>query len=224
MIYSVEDDADIREMILYALAQSGFEAAGFDSAPPFWHAMEQAAPELILLDVMLPGEDGMSILRRLRAQASTRSIPVILLTAKGAEMDRVRGLNDGADDYVAKPFSVLELMARVGALLRRTRPADTGLLTAQGLALDTGRHEASVDGVPVELTLKEFSLLRFLLENRGIAFTRDRLLAAVWDATYLGGTRTIDVHVQTLRQKLGPYGAWVETVRGVGYRFAERML
>jgi len=222
MIYSVEDEADIRDMVLYALRQSGFEAEGFASASSFWAACDRQRPELVLLDLMLPGEGGLSILRRLRAQASTRDIPIILLTAKGAELDRVNGLNEGADDYIAKPFSVLELVARVKALLRRAKPPERAKrLTVQGLMLDVDRHVCSVDGVPVDLTLKEFELLRFLMENRGIAFGRERLLGTVWEAAYLGGTRTVDVHVQTLRSKLGAYGCWVRTVRGVGYRFQE---
>ena len=222
MIYSVEDEADIREMVLYALHQSGFEAEGFDGAPSFWAACDQQQPALVLLDLMLPGESGLSILRRLRAQASTRNIPIILLTAKGAELDRVQGLDEGADDYIVKPFSVLELVARVKALLRRAGPTERAKqLVARGLTLDAERHECAVDGTAVELTLKEFDLLRFLMENRGIAFSREHLLSAVWDVAYLGGTRTVDVHVQTLRGKLGGYGSWVWTVRGVGYRFQE---
>jgi len=222
MIYSVEDESDIRGMVLYALRQSGFEAEGFDSAQSFWSACERERPELVLLDLMLPGENGFSILRRLRAQTVTKDIPIILLTAKGAEYDRVHGLNEGADDYIAKPFSVVELVARVKALLRRVRPPErVKLLTAQGLTLDMGRHLCTADGMSIDLTLKEFELLRFLMENRGIAFSRERLLSTVWEATYLGGTRTVDVHVQTLRRKLGAYASWVRTVRGVGYRFQE---
>jgi two-component system alkaline phosphatase synthesis response regulator PhoP len=222
MIYSVEDEADIRDMILYALRQSGFDAEGFGTAPPFWDACERERPKLVLLDLMLPGENGLTILRRLRAQASTRDIPIILLTAKGAELDRVQGLNEGADDYITKPFSVLELVARVKALLRRAEPPERAKrLTVQGLTLDAERHACAADGARIDLTLKEFELLRFLMENRGIALSRERLLDAVWDTAYMGGTRTVDVHVQTLRGKLAAYGSWVRTVRGVGYRFQE---
>ena len=222
MIYSIEDEADIRDMVLYALRQSGFEAEGFAAAPPFWDACDRERPDLVLLDLMLPGENGLSILRRLREQVSTKDIPIILLTAKGAELDRVHGLNEGADDYIAKPFSVLELVARVKALLRRTGPSGKAKrLMTQGLMLDVESHLCTVDGAPIDLTLKEFELLRFLMENRGIALGRERLLNTVWDATYVGGTRTVDVHVQTLRSKLGVYGSWVRTVRGVGYRFLE---
>ena len=222
MIYSVEDEANIRELILYALRQSGFEAEGFAEAASFWDACDRRRPDLVLLDLMLPGEGGLSILRRLRAQAATRELPIILLTAKGAELDRVRGLEEGADDYIAKPFGILELVARVKALLRRVaQPGRAMRLTMRGLTLDAERHACAVDGVPVDLTLKEYDLLWFLMENRGIAFTRERLLDTVWDASYLGGTRTVDVHVQTLRRKLGEYGLWIQTVRGVGYRFRE---
>jgi len=222
MIYTVEDEADIRDMVLYALRQSGFKAEGFDSARPFWAACDRECPELVLLDLMLPGENGMSILRRLRAQAATKNIPIILLTAKGAEYDRVHGLNEGADDYITKPFSVVELAARVKALLRRARPPErVKLLKAGGLTLDMDRHQCTGDGIPIDLTLKEFELLRFLMENSGMAFSRERLLSTVWEAAYLGGTRTVDVHVQTLRRKLGAYGSRVRTVRGVGYRFQE---
>jgi len=222
MIYSVEDEADIRDMVLYALRQSGFEAEGFASAPPFWAACDRECPELVLLDLMLPGESGLSILRRLRAQVNTRDIPIILLTAKGAEIDRVHGLNEGADDYVAKPFSVMELVARVKALLRRAgAPERAKRLTAHGLTLDVEGHSCTINGEAVDLTLKEFELLRYLMENRGIASSRERLLSTVWEAEYLGGTRTVDVHVQTLRTKLGACGSWVRTVRGVGYRFQE---
>jgi len=222
MIYSVEDEADIRDMVLYALRQSGFEAEGFAAAPPFWAACDRKLPELVLLDLMLPGENGLSILRRLRAQASTKDIPIILLTAKGAEVDRVHGLNEGADDYIAKPFSVLELVARVKALLRRAGPPERAKrLMVQSLTLDVERHLCTADGASIDLTLKEFELLRFLMENRGIAFSGERLLSTVWEAAYLGSTRTVDVHVQKLRGKLGAYGSWVQTVRGVGYRFQE---
>lgn len=222
MIYSVEDEADIRDMVLYALHQSGLEAEGFDAAPTFWVACDRKRPDLVLLDLMLPGENGLSILHRLRGQTSTQDIPIILLTAKGAELDRVRGLDAGADDYIAKPFSVLELVARVKALLRRAGPAERSKrFVAQGLVLDMERHACTIDGDPIELTLKEFDLLRFLMESRGIALTRERVLETVWDAEFLGGTRTVDVHVQTLRRKLGAYSPCVRTVRGIGYRFQE---
>jgi two-component system alkaline phosphatase synthesis response regulator PhoP len=221
-VFIVEDDADIREIVLYALRSAGFEAQGFEKAVQLWPALEKAALDLVLLDIMLPGEDGLSILKKLRGDTRTRALPVIMLTAKGSEFDKVKGLDLGADDYIAKPFSVLELVARVNALLRRAGPSERAKrLMAQGLTLDAERHLCTADGAPIDLTLKEFELLRFLMENRGIALGRERLLSTVWEATYEGGTRTVDVHVQTLRTKLGAYGAWVRTVRGVGYRFLE---
>lgn len=219
MIYSVEDDAQIRDMVLYALRQSGLGAEGFADAGAFWQALACEKPSLVLLDIMLPGEDGISILSRLRAQAHTRDIPVILLTAKGAEMEKVAGLNAGADDYIAKPFSVLELVARVNALLRRTKhKAPSAILTLGILTLDEETHSVTVEGVPVFLTYKEFELLAYLLYNQDIACSRERLLSAVWDEAYAGNTRTVDVHVQTLRQKLGKAGAYIETIRGLGYK------
>jgi two-component system alkaline phosphatase synthesis response regulator PhoP len=210
--------------VLYALKQSGLAAEGFSDAATFWRAMARRSPSLILLDIMLPGEDGLSILRRLRQQPETAAIPVMMLTARGAEMEKVMGLNAGADDYLAKPFSILELVARVNALLRRVQPATREApLEKGGILLDPEKHTVSVRGELVILTLKEFELLYYLMRNPGIACGRDRLLASVWDAAYPGNTRTVDVHVQTLRQKLGSAGDWIETVRGVGYRFrAER--
>ncbi|MEL7603312.1 MAG: response regulator transcription factor [Bacillota bacterium] len=222
MIYYVEDDANIRELVLYTLLQTGFNARGFTDANEFWAAMSQEQPELVLLDLMLPGEDGLSILKRLRGAAPTRSLPVILLTARGAEYDRVTGLDCGADDYVTKPFGMMELISRIRAVLRRATPQEKAeLLTAGTLTVDTDRHSVTCSSNPVVLSFKEFSLLRFLLENRGRVFTRDRLLLAVWGYDYAGGTRTVDVHIQTLRQKLGDCAGVIETVRGVGYRAKE---
>ncbi len=222
MIYYVEDDANIRELVLYTLLQTGFNARGFTDANEFWAAMSQEQPELVLLDLMLPGEDGLSILKRLRGAAPTRSLPVILLTARGAEYDRVTGLDCGADDYVTKPFGMMELISRIRAVLRRATPQEKAeLLTAGALTVDTDRHSVTCGSNPVVLSFKEFSLLRFLLENRGRVFTRDRLLLAVWGYDYAGGTRTVDVHIQTLRQKLGDCAGVIETVRGVGYRAKE---
>ena len=222
MIYYVEDDANIRELVLYTLTQTGFSARGFADANGFWAAMAEETPELVLLDLMLPGEDGLSILKRLRAAAPTRSLPVILLTARGAEYDRVTGLDCGADDYVTKPFGMMELVSRIRAVLRRASPQEkTDLLECGGISVDEQRHTVTCNGSPVTLSFKEFSLLRFLLENRGRVFSRDRLLLAVWGYDYVGGTRTVDVHVQTLRQKLGECADVIETVRGVGYRAKE---
>lgn len=222
MIYYVEDETNIRELVLYTLAQTSFEARGFENAEQFYKAMDEALPELILLDVMLPGEDGISILKRLRGADATKHIPVILLTARGAEYDKVTGLDNGADDYITKPFGMMELISRIKAVLRRASPKEaTDILIIDGLILNTQKHTVTSAGQAVSLSFKEFSLLRFLMENRGRVFTRDRLLTAVWGYDYAGGTRTVDVHIQTLRQKLGECAYIIETVRGVGYRAKE---
>lgn len=220
MIYYVEDDGNIRELVVYTLGQMGLPTRGFADAEAFYAAMKQGAPDLILLDIMLPKEDGISILRKLRADPRTEEIPIIMVTAKGTEFDKVQGLDLGADDYIAKPFGMAELVARVRARLRRARPQrDTNLFIAGGLRMDNLAHSVTVDGVEVALTLKEYELLRFLMENQGVAFSREQLLDHIWDYGYAGGTRTVDVHIQTLRAKLGACGEMVETVRGVGYRF-----
>ena len=220
MIYYVEDDENIRELVVYTLTQMGMPAKGFADGAAFDLAMERSQPDLILLDIMLPNEDGISILSRLRAESRTQDIPVIMVSAKGTEYDKVRGLDMGADDYIAKPFGMSELAARVRARLRRITPReDPGLLPAGALTLDKRAHSVSIDGVPAPLTLKEYELLEFLMENRGMAFSRDKLLDHIWDYGYDGGTRTVDVHIQTLRAKLGACGSMIETVRGVGYRF-----
>ena len=222
MIYVVEDDAGVRELELYALKQAGFEAEGFEAPSLFRAALTKELPELVLLDVMLPDEDGLSVLRSLRRDAKTRRLPVILVTAKGAEMDKVRGLDEGADDYIAKPFGVMELLARVKALLRRL---DTGkrddVLACGSISLDRERRSVTAAGAPVELTRMEFELLSFLMTHVGKVVTRDVLLDDVWGLEYAGDTRTVDVHIRTLRQKLGACGTMIETVRGVGYRLEE---
>ena len=220
MIYYVEDDLNIRDLVVYTLRQTGLEARGFSAAGPFFSALQETTPELVLLDIMLPGEDGLQILKQLRASSQTADIPVIMITARDTEYDTVVGLDAGADDYIAKPFGLMELVARVKAMLRRmTAKMDAESVTVNDLTVDARRHVVTVSGEPVQLTLKEFDLLRFLMENRSVAFTREKLLERVWDLGYGGGTRTVDVHVQTLRQKLGAAGSMVETVRGVGYRF-----
>ncbi len=222
MIYYVEDDKNIRDLIVYALRQTRLEAEGFESAGPFWQALQARLPDLILLDVMLPGEDGIEILRTLRRRPDTRNLPVMMLTAKGDELDRVAGLEDGADDYVTKPFAVMELIARIKAVMRRAGARESAKkLSAGGIVMNLPAHQISVNGQDVQLTYKEFELLRFLMEHRGMAFEREQLLDAVWGIDYFGGTRTIDVHIQTLRQKLGAAGGMIETVRGVGYRMGE---
>ena len=223
MIYLVEDDDSIRELVLYTLHTTGFEAEGFRNAADFWQALEKELPQLVLLDIMLPDEDGLHILKRLRAGAETADLPVMMLTAKSSEYDRVVGLDSGADDYMPKPFGMMELVSRVRALLRRAaKPAaEDKLFTAGSLAVDVKRRAVTVDGEPVILTYKEFELLCYLLENRGVVLSRDQILTKIWDYNYRGETRTVDVHIRTLRQKLGDAGALIETVRGVGYRLAQ---
>ena len=220
MIFYVEDDDNIRELVIYTLTQMNLPCKGFANGTAFRTAMAAELPELILLDVMLPDEDGLSLLRFLRENATTAEIPVIMLTAKGTEMDKVQGLDYGADDYIVKPFGMAELLARIRARLRRSQPkavADT-LISGQ-LSIDRRAHKVFVCGTEITLTLKEYDLLLLLMENNGAAFTREQLLERIWDFTYDGGTRTVDVHVQTLRTKLGACGFMIETVRGVGYRF-----
>ena len=223
MIYLVEDDDSIRELVLYTLHTTGFEAEGFRNAADFWQALEKELPQLVLLDIMLPDEDGLHILKRLRAGAETADLPVMMLTAKNSEYDRVVGLDSGADDYMPKPFGMMELVSRVRSLLRRAaKPAaEDKLFTAGSLAVDVKRRAVTVDGEPVILTYKEFELLCYLLENRGVVLSRDQILTKIWDYNYSGETRTVDVHIRTLRQKLGDAGALIETVRGVGYRLAQ---
>lgn len=224
MIYYVEDDDNIRELVVYTLSQMGMPARGFVDAQSFYEACEKEMPELILLDIMLPKEDGISILRRLRSDGRTQEVPVIMVTAKGTEYDKVKGLDLGADDYIAKPFGMSELVARVRARLRRVAPKkDPNLFIAGKLKLDNLAHTVEVDGAEVALTLKEYELLRFMMENQGVAFSREQLLDHIWDYGYAGGTRTVDVHIQTLRAKLGVCGELVETVRGIGYRFGGRL-
>ena len=219
MIFCVEDDDSIRELMVYALTSSGFQAAGFADGPSFWQAMEKGRPELILLDIMLPGEDGISILRRLRAAAETESLPVIMATAKGAEYDKVRGLDSGADDYLVKPFGMLEMVSRVKAVLRRSLPREQApLLRCGEIAVDRARHLVTVQNAAVSLTLKEFELICLFMENPGLVFTRDQLLRSVWGAEFVGESRTVDVHIGTLRTKLGQAGKYIATVRGVGYK------
>ena len=222
MIYYVEDDANIRELVIYTLNQTGLVAKGFSDASAFFAASADEKPTLILLDIMLPGEDGLTILRKIRANAGTTSIPVMMITAKTTEFDKVSGLDLGADDYITKPFGMAELVARVKALLRRSgMKASAERLEHDELVVDIAKHTVTVGGQIVILTYKEFSLLACLMENAGRAYTREQLLETVWGYDYEGGTRTVDVHVQTLRTKLGSSGRFVETVRGVGYRFGE---
>ena len=222
MIHVVEDDAGVRELELYALRQAGFEAEGFAEPSAFREALKTALPDAVILDVMLPGEDGISILRSLRREARTKRLPVILVTARDAEMDKVRGLDEGADDYLTKPFGVMELLARVRALLRRSgESAPEECLTLGDVTLDRARHRVTAGGAEVVLTHMEFELLAFLMAHAGKAVTREVLLDDVWGIAYAGDTRTVDVHIRTLRQKLGASGSMIATVRGVGYRMED---
>jgi len=217
MIYIVEDDLNIQEIELFALKNSGYQAVGFDTAREFYKALDTKLPELILLDIMLPDEDGLNILRRLRTRADTQRIPVILVTAKGSEIDKVKGLDGGADDYIAKPFGVMEMIARVKALLRRSSGDAEDVLSCGSVRLDSVKRLVTAEGVPVELTYKEFELLRLLMKNCGIVISRDVIMERVWDSSFEGESRTIDVHVRSLRQKLGACGAIIKTIRNVGY-------
>ena len=217
MIYIVEDDRNIQEIELFALKNSGYQAVGFETAKEFYKALAEKLPELILLDIMLPDEDGLSILKRLRTRADTQKIPVILVTAKSTEIDKVKGLDGGADDYIAKPFGVMEMIARVKALLRRSGGVEESLMTCGNVTLDSEKRMVYVDGKPIELTYKEFELLKLLMKNHGIVISRDVIMERVWDSSFEGESRTIDVHVRTLRQKLGDGGALIKTIRNVGY-------
>lgn len=222
MIYCVEDDGNIRELVVYTLNTTGMEACGFEDGKSFMEALAFETPELILLDIMLPGEDGLSLLKKLKSSQKTKEIPVIMVTAKGAEYDKVIGLDGGADDYVTKPFGMMELVSRIKAVLRRTKKEKgDGQYSIGNLSIDLKKHVVFVDGKQVTLTLKEFELLGRLVQNANIVLTRDRLLEDIWGYDFDGETRTVDVHVRTLRQKLGSAGDMIQTVRGVGYRLGE---
>ncbi len=219
MIWCVEDDASIRDIEVYALQSTGFEAEGFCDGTSFWEALQTRQPELVVLDVMLPGVDGVELLRRMKASPALHEIPVVMATARGAEYDKIQGLDLGADYYLTKPFGVMELVSCVKAVLRRCQKQTAPQkLTSDGLCMDVAQHTVTADGARVELTYKEFELLRLLLAHPGVAFTREMLMERVWGTDYYGETRTVDMHVRTLRQKLGACGAQIETVRGVGYR------
>lgn len=225
MIFCVEDDNGIRDLMIYSLNTSGFEARGFSDGAALFQALEEnRLPELIMLDIMLPGEDGIVILKKLRNMERTRELPVIMATARGTEYDKVLGLDLGADDYLAKPFGMMEMLSRVRAVLRRTRPKKEAEILRNGrLELNVRKHMVSADGKRVELTLKEYELLRLFMDSLGRVFTRGQLLECVWGASYTGETRTVDVHIGTLRAKLGVCGEYIETVRGVGYRMEGRI-
>lgn len=224
MIFCVEDDSNIRELVVYTLESTGFKARGFEDGSSFLEALALESPELVLLDIMLPGEDGMELLKKLKASPKTRDIPVIMVTAKGAEYDKVKGLDSGADDYVTKPFGMMELVSRIKAVLRRSRKngaKNEDTIVLGEIEIDTRKHEVTTDGKVVNLTLKEYELLKRLMKNSNIVLTRDQLLEDIWGYDFDGETRTVDVHVRTLRQKLGKSGERIETVRGVGYRMCE---
>lgn len=222
MIYCVEDERNIRELLVYTLQSTGFTAKGLEDGRQLFQELGKELPELILLDVMLPGEDGYTILEKLKRMPEVKDIPVIMVTAKGAEFDKVRGLDLGADDYITKPFGMMEFISRVKAVLRRGRvKAEEETLAHGPIQIKIRRHEVLANGKKIELTLKEFELLRYLMENTGIVLSRDQLLTRIWGYDFDGETRTVDVHVRTLRQKLGDSGSCIETVRGVGYRIGD---
>lgn len=219
MIFCVEDDESIQSLELYTLRSAGFEAKGFADGDSFWETLRTERPELVILDVMLPGESGVELLKKMKASDRARDIPVIMATARGAEYDKIQSLDLGADDYLVKPFGMMEMVSRVKAVLRRCRPAQNREILAVGdLVVDLAEHTVTADGQRLALTFKEFELLRLFLSAPGVAFTREKLLASIWGGEYSGETRTVDMHIRTLRQKLGHYGAIIETVRNVGYR------
>ena len=221
LVYCVEDDENIRELVRYALCSQKFQAEAFPDGPSFWKAMEGKKPDLVLLDIMLPGESGLDILKKLRGQPATAGLPIIMLTARTSEYDVVTGLDAGADDYISKPFGIMELLSRVKAVLRRgglQKPQNQDLLVCGDITMDLKKHQVTTSGKPCVLTVKEFDLLHYLMANMGIVLSRDQIMEAVWDFSYAGESRTIDMHIRSLRQKLGPAGKVIQTVRGVGYR------
>lgn len=223
MIFCVEDDSSIRDLMLYTLSSAGFKAKGFADSAELFSALQDETPELIMLDVMLPGEDGLSVLKKLRSHTATAKIPVIIASAKGTEYDKVIGLDLGADDYLSKPFGMMEMISRVKAVLRRVSPNDKAKTLSVGeIELNMDKHTVKAGGKRVSLTLKEYELLQKFMENIGLVFTRDQLVQSVWGSDFMGETRTVDVHIGTLRTKLGECGEYIETVRGVGYRMEAR--
>ena len=218
MIYCVEDESGIRNMMVYTLESAGLKAKGLEDGAALYAALKEEIPSLIILDIMLPDEDGISILKKLRVQSSTQRVPVIMATAKGSEYDKVIGLDSGADDYLVKPFGTMEMVSRVRAVMRRSAQEEVPAIQLGQLYLNPSAHVVMVDGEPVELTYKEFEMLYMLMSNPGRVFTRQQFLTCIWDQDYDGETRTVDVHIRNLRQKLGPCGNYINTVRGVGYR------
>lgn len=222
MIYFVEDDSSIRELVVYTLENTGLPARGFPCAEDFWEAYKKELPRLVLLDIMLPAEDGLSILRKLRSSPESAELPVIMITAKGTEYDKVLGFESGADDYIPKPLGMMELVARIKRLLKRTEPKSTsGELMVEGISLNSKKHIVACGEREVSLTLKEFELLELLMKNAGFVLTRDQILTSIWGYDFDGETRTLDVHIQTLRSKLGDFGKAIKTIRGVGYKIGE---
>ena len=221
LIYIVEDDTSIKELESYALINSDFSVGAFDRARGLYSALEDNIPALIILDIMLPDEDGLSILKKLRSTPMYKSIPVIMVTAKSNEIDAVKGLDAGADDYITKPFGVMELVSRVKAVLRRTQYAPTDNIAYKGLLIDEAKHTVYLDDSVIELTYKEFEILKLLIINKGIVLTRDKLMESIWGYDFEQGNRTVDVHIQSLRKKLGPAGEWIKTIRNVGYKVGD---
>ncbi len=219
-VYCVEDDNNIRELVCYTLTQTGSEAVGFADAESFFAAVGERLPDLVLLDIMLPDKDGMEILHELRSNARTERLPIIMVTAKSGQIDKIKGLDGGADDYITKPFDIMELISRVNALLRRVAPETSDLITYKKMTLALSERTVTVSGKPVTLTYKEFEILRLLAENRGKVLTRDTLMNRVWGTEFEGESRTVDVHIRTLRQKLGEAAEYIETVRNVGYKLS----
>lgn len=219
MIWCVEDDSSIRDIEVYALQSTGFEAKGFADGASFKEALKKSKPKLVIMDIMLPGDDGVALLRYMKSQPDTNNIPIIMATAKGMEYDKVQSLDLGADDYIVKPFGMMEMLSRVKAVLRRCdAKKEADILSIDGLSLNMAEHKVTIDGERIELTYKEYELLRLFLSHPGIAYTRDQLFNEIWGMDYYGETRTVDMHIRTLRQKLGKYGEKIETVRNVGYR------
>lgn len=223
MIYCVEDDKTIREMEIYTLEQTGFSARGFADGESMFEALSREIPDLILLDIMLPEMDGIEILKRLRAGANYKDIPVIMATAKGTEMDKITGLNLGADDYLVKPFGMMEMVARIKAVLRRTVKKDEASITVGNITLNEAEHTVFANGENVELTHKEFDMLCLFVKNKNIVFNREKLMNEVWGSDYMGESRTVDMHIKTLRRKLGTAGGQIKTVIGVGYRLESKV-
>lgn len=221
IVYIVEDDASIRELESYALKNSGFETEGFETGRDFFAKMESKVPELVILDIMLPGEDGLAILKTIRSTPEYSKLPVIMVTAKTSEIDAVKGLDLGADDYITKPFGVMELISRVKALLRRIDRTYKETLTYSNISIDENRHIVTVDGEEIELTYKEYEILKYLMKNKGIVLTRDSLMEKIWGYDFEHGNRTVDVHIQSLRKKLGTAGETIKTIRNVGYKIGD---